>query len=87
MQINPRSPEVKSRTSGRGRRPPTSAADPPAANSATVMSDAAKRREQAIAQAAYFLAERDGFPAGRETEYWLSAESDVDKAAAKQTRE
>jgi Protein of unknown function (DUF2934) len=40
-------------------------------------------REQAIAQAAYLLSERDGFPAGRDLEYWLRAEADYDTRPVK----
>lgn len=31
-----------------------------------------------IGFAAYLLAERDGFPPGREAEYWLRAEAELD---------
>lgn len=37
-------------------------------------------REQMIAKAAYFLAERRGFAPGNEMSDWLQAEADVDRA-------
>ena len=40
-------------------------------------------REQAIAQAAYYMAELEGFPQGKDLEYWLKAEAEYDKKAAK----
>jgi hypothetical protein len=38
----------------------------------------AKSRHEAIAQAAYFLAEARGFERGRELEDWLAAERQID---------
>ena len=35
-------------------------------------------RERKIAEAAYFLAEKRGFKAGRDMEDWLTAEEEVD---------
>jgi hypothetical protein len=43
-------------------------------------------RQQRIAERAYMIAEREGFPAGREFEHWLEAEAEVDKAMAKLKR-
>lgn len=39
---------------------------------------AAEERQQLIAQAAYFIAERRGFVPGNELDDWLQAEAEVD---------
>lgn len=36
-------------------------------------------RESMIRYAAYFLAESDGFQDGRESEYWIQAEKQIDQ--------
>ena len=38
-----------------------------------------KERERLVAEAAYFIAERRGFEAGRELEDWLQAEAEVNR--------
>ena len=40
-----------------------------------------RRREQMIAEAAYFYAERRGFTPGNEMDDWLRAEADVEGTA------
>jgi hypothetical protein len=62
--------------------PPPTTADPPAPAASTKSQDTGENRDQRIARAAYLLAERDGFPADRDLEYWLKAESEVDQASA-----
>jgi len=49
-------------------------AEPPAA-SAKVLPE---ERQQLIAQAAYFIAERRGFAPGNEIEDWLQAEAEIE---------
>jgi hypothetical protein len=44
--------------------------------------DAAERRHELIAQAAYFRAKQRHFAAGREREDWLAAEAEVDQLLA-----
>jgi hypothetical protein len=44
-----------------------------------------KTREQMIAEAAYYRAERRGFASGRELEDWLAAEADVALAMTART--
>ena len=39
----------------------------------------AEEREHMIQTTAYHLAERDGFPSGREQDYWYQAEVQVDQ--------
>src|SRR3972149_12340497 len=36
-------------------------------------------RERCIAEAAYLIAEREGFPPGRELEHWLRAEAQFER--------
>ena len=38
-----------------------------------------EERETMIRETAYYMAERDGFPAGRESDYWAQAEAQVDQ--------
>jgi hypothetical protein len=43
-------------------------------------------RQRRIAEAAYLIAEQEGFPAEREIEHWLQAEATIDQAMAKSKR-
>lgn len=36
-------------------------------------------RHQMIRETAYYLAEKDGFPSGKDEEYWSRAEEQIDK--------
>ena len=85
MQINPRVQDGKSRNTGRGRVPPPKA-DPPASASGTKSRDDSAMREERIARAAYLLSERDGFPTGRDLDYWLQAEADLERESARPKR-
>ena len=42
--------------------------------------DGSAARQNRIAEQAYLIAERAGFPAGRELDFWLEAERAVDGA-------
>lgn len=86
MQINPRGQDGKSRNTSRGRVPPPPKADPPASGSGTKSRGESAIREERISQIAYHLSERDGFPAGRDLDYWLEAEAQVDAESAKAKR-
>lgn len=39
-------------------------------------------RQRYIAEAAYFIAEREGFPMGRELEHWRQAEAEIERIFA-----
>ena len=43
-------------------------------------------RERCIAEAAYLIAEHEGFPSGRELDHWLRAEAQFERLAAKRAR-
>ena len=43
-------------------------------------------RERCIAEAAYLIAEREGFPPGRELEHWLRAEAQFERRATGRAR-
>lgn len=43
-------------------------------------------RNRCVAEAAYFIAERRGFPGGTESEDWLQAEAQIDAMLAGDTR-
>jgi hypothetical protein len=47
---------------------------------------ASDRRERYIAEAAYLIAEHEGFPPGRELEHWLRAEAEFERLAAARAR-
>ena len=80
MQANTTVPASKSRAPARGRVAPPPKDGP--ANETKPVQGALLGREQAIAQAAYYLAETEGFPPGRELEYWLKAEAEYEKMKA-----
>ncbi|MBK8018260.1 MAG: DUF2934 domain-containing protein [Betaproteobacteria bacterium] len=67
-----RSPPVRAKTPAR-RKTATQRED-----AATDTSEAQASREEMIAMAAYFIAERRGFEAGREMDDWLEAEAQID---------
>lgn len=60
-----------------GSRPPRHAVEP-GGSGAAAGGDACPR-EQMIAEAAYFRAERRGFAPGNEMSDWLQAEADVER--------
>ena len=43
-------------------------------------------RQRRIAEAAYLIAEHEGFPPGRELEHWLRAEAEFERLAAARAR-
>ena len=43
-------------------------------------------RQRCIAEAAYLIAEHEGFPPGRELEHWLRAEAEFERLAAARAR-
>jgi hypothetical protein len=45
-----------------------------------------EERQRCVSEAAYFIAERRGFPAGSHVEDWLQAESEIDQMLAGTTR-
>jgi hypothetical protein len=83
MQANSNVPATKARASGRGRVPPPSK-DLPGNGSAQVAGEVLmQEREQAIAQTAYYMAEMEGFPEGKDLEYWFRAEAEYEQNLAK----
>lgn len=46
----------------------------------------ADARQHYVAEAAYFIAKREGFPSGRELEHWLSAEAEIERLLASKAR-
>ena len=60
-------------------------ADPPVASGKAKKRSVAiapEARQRYIAEAAYFIAEREGFPAGREFEHWRRAEAEIERIFA-----
>lgn len=87
MQPNTYTASPKSRGTGRKGADVSSKAEPsrtatPNKPAVPNRTDVAVSREQAIANAAYLLAERDGFPSGRDMDYWLKAEAEFDRTAS-----
>ncbi|MCX7892680.1 MAG: DUF2934 domain-containing protein [Burkholderiales bacterium] len=85
---------VRQRDAARAAATHPAAAEDPiarAAESATEIADVAtlvppEVRERMVREAAYYRAERRGFAAGHELEDWLSAEADIDRLLALETR-
>lgn len=67
-----RSPPVRTKTPARRKSSMQRGA------AAADTSEAQVSREEMIAMAAYYLAERRGFEAGREMDDWLEAEAQID---------
>jgi hypothetical protein len=44
--------------------------------------NSSESRRKRIAEAAYYIAEQEGFPPGRELEHWLRAEAAIDRPLA-----
>lgn len=63
----------KAQASSEKRQQPLSAKAKKARSQLT----APEERERMIQYAAYHIAEKDGFKAGKETEYWLQAEQQI----------
>jgi len=84
---NPASTHVRRRGRTAGTKPPAAQSgrngkmgehNPAAATRTTSEQLAAEQRQQLIAEAAYFIAERRGFAPGNEFDDWLQAEAEVE---------
>jgi hypothetical protein len=77
MAIRGSTPPPKSKQAAAAKFPkPASREDP---QTKPVPRISPEERERLVAEAAYFIAERRGFEAGRELEDWLQAEAEVNR--------
>jgi len=83
----PPTPTAHASTSKRrvGSRSARKPAGPPVASGEAKKRSAAMApevRQRCIAEAAYLIAEREGFPVGRELEHWRQAETEIERIFA-----
>ncbi len=82
----------KTRVASKGRRPAAKRPDrgrraaEKTPQSGAAIGPAPDLRERCIAEAAYLIAEQEGFPPGHELEHWLRAEAQFERLAAARAR-